>query len=128
MTAAWQALPSVLVRTCMSSNGIIGEVAAGDDVGTHGMTASPPAPRMRPARCTCLFAVRTWLYLKARACLPVGVPVGLLPTLRPRQEASSAVPSSGSSRIDDVPRRAPVPRVVMPVNGLLRRRARYHRR
>jgi hypothetical protein len=50
MTAAWQALPSVPVRTCMSTDGIVGERAAGDDVGTHGMTAYPLAPRVPPRR------------------------------------------------------------------------------
>ena len=55
---------------------VIGEGPTGDDVGTHEMTASPLMPRVRRRPCTCLFAVRTWLYLEAHACLPVGVPVG----------------------------------------------------
>lgn len=50
---------------------IIREGPTEDDVGTHGMTASPPAPRVRRGRCTCLFAVRTWLY-PAGTCVPAG--------------------------------------------------------
>jgi len=56
---------------------VIGEGAAGDDVGkTMEMIASPLPPRVRRGRCSCRFAPTAWLYQDAPVCLPVGVPVG----------------------------------------------------
>ena len=44
---------------------VIREGAARSDVRTHGMIASPLPPRVRPGRCSCRFARRTWLYQEA---------------------------------------------------------------